>query len=520
MLKQKLKHLIQNNYLSFTIDKWSSSRKDSYYGISVHFINKKWRYINLVLCCKYSESTSSTALDTLNEFQQCVMEYEINVKNIVAVVSDTENTMRSFGKKIIEQGINWFACSAHLLELLSSCACKSDNLFDPTNNKHNNVKNVIKKSKKLIGHFKHSNINTKLLRQVQKHDNVVDLIEDVPTRWWSTCQMIKRLIELKLSISYLCDNNDVDKDYNLNAEEWILLENISDILDPIRYAQKFLEGENYVTISCVFPIVILLRKQLNELFTTYSSSGNKDICESISHMLIKLEKDWGNLEEVIDIEVDTKNRIMGIQNLHGICTILDPRLKNMQFLDEELKQHFYRILFQHLLQEFPNTNINHNDNNENNSNTTSSNDNNYNKRTKTTKNNEYSISNFLANAVNNNICADVHITNQDVLQNEFNDYLNSNFVEWDINPLDWWALHQYKYYHLSALARKFLAITATSAPVERIFSTAGLVISNKRSRLDTDLAELIILLKKSNKIVNELYGNHIRYNINTNNTNV
>ena len=47
---------------------------------------------------------------------------------------------------------------------------------------------------------------------------------------------------------------------------------------------------------------------------------------------------------------------------------------------------------------------------------------------------------------------------------------------------------------LASLARIVLCITATSAPSERIFSTANLIISKKRARLDPETAGDIIFL--------------------------
>jgi hypothetical protein len=44
-------------------------------------------------------------------------------------------------------------------------------------------------------------------------------------------------------------------------------------------------------------------------------------------------------------------------------------------------------------------------------------------------------------------------------------------------PLDWWRLHQHDFVYLSKLAAKYLSIPATSAPSERVFSTAGLTIA-------------------------------------------
>ena len=54
------------------------------------------------------------------------------------------------------------------------------------------------------------------------------------------------------------------------------------------------------------------------------------------------------------------------------------------------------------------------------------------------------------------------------------------------NPLSWWKLKESKYPILSSIARRILCVPATSAPSERLFSYAGLTISNHRNRLLPD----------------------------------
>ena len=63
------------------------------------------------------------------------------------------------------------------------------------------------------------------------------------------------------------------------------------------------------------------------------------------------------------------------------------------------------------------------------------------------------------------------------------------------NPLEWWATHQRDYPILSALARSVLCVPATSAPVERLFSYAGLTIANDRASLLPENAAEIIFLR-------------------------
>lgn len=49
--------------------------------------------------------------------------------------------------------------------------------------------------------------------------------------------------------------------------------------------------------------------------------------------------------------------------------------------------------------------------------------------------------------------------------------------------LDWWRKNEYGFPNLANLAKRFLSIQVTSAPSERAFSTAGLVVTSRRSSL-------------------------------------
>ncbi|CAM9648884.1 unnamed protein product, partial [Chrysoparadoxa australica] len=49
--------------------------------------------------------------------------------------------------------------------------------------------------------------------------------------------------------------------------------------------------------------------------------------------------------------------------------------------------------------------------------------------------------------------------------------------------------------YLQGVARKFLCIMPSSAPSERVFSSSGALITDKRTRLKPDRVEKIMLLK-------------------------
>ena len=80
---------------------------------------------------------------------------------------------------------------------------------------------------------------------------------------------------------------------------------------------------------------------------------------------------------------------------------------------------------------------------------------------------------------------------------------HSNKTQWNC-PLSWWRVRESKYPKLAWLARRVLAIPATSAPSERLFSRAGLIITEKRNSLSGDSAALLIYLYHAFEIVEQI----------------
>lgn len=64
------------------------------------------------------------------------------------------------------------------------------------------------------------------------------------------------------------------------------------------------------------------------------------------------------------------------------------------------------------------------------------------------------------------------------------------------DPLAWWRRSQDPYPGLAAAARRYFAIPATSAPVERLFSVAGYVMSDRRCRMSPQTFEMLVGLRR------------------------
>ena len=63
------------------------------------------------------------------------------------------------------------------------------------------------------------------------------------------------------------------------------------------------------------------------------------------------------------------------------------------------------------------------------------------------------------------------------------------------DPLKWWNDNKHSFPYLSSLAKRVLYIPATSAPSERVFSGAGLTISNDKARLLPEQADELIFMR-------------------------
>jgi hypothetical protein len=74
------------------------------------------------------------------------------------------------------------------------------------------------------------------------------------------------------------------------------------------------------------------------------------------------------------------------------------------------------------------------------------------------------------------------------------------------DPLDGWKERQYEFKVLARLAQEFLAIPATSAPSERVWSRASRILTMKRARLDSELSSRIMFARENAMLLHHHYN--------------
>lgn len=77
---------------------------------------------------------------------------------------------------------------------------------------------------------------------------------------------------------------------------------------------------------------------------------------------------------------------------------------------------------------------------------------------------------------------------------ELRQYFDEDPINRHSDPLAWWSKREILYPRLSLIAKKYLSMCATSVPSERVFSTAGELVSKKRNRLSSENIEKILFL--------------------------
>lgn len=285
----KVKAILHKRYFALTTDSWTSVANHGYTTCTAHFINKEtWQLHSLVLGI-FEKDGPSTANDTVAYVERQMLLFDLTYKAMVAVVTDTEATMISAGRKFVENSARnggaskWHGCVDHLLELVTGIAFKDLAESEGT----------MTACRTLISFFNSSSQAMAKLLGKQNAERAVKPIQDVATRWWSTFSMCDRLLRLKNYLALMEEEGDLT--CNLSADQWQIVADLQATLKPFMLAQKLLEGEAYATISLIPYLIYKVRKNLETLRDSPASSAH--VLSIVTKMLHKLEEIFGSGSE-------------------------------------------------------------------------------------------------------------------------------------------------------------------------------------------------------------------------------
>ena len=355
-------------------------------------------------------------------------------------------------------------CANHTLQLV----IKKDSL-----ERNEEITALITNVKGVVGHFNHSTVSSNLLKKAQTSKGLLNkkLIQDHSVRWNATFYMLKRFLEQESALKAVLPQTKCA--IEITNSDWLLLERVVEILGMFEEVTKQFEEDN-ASLSIVIPLILMLRNWVTEEL----QNRNQD---SVEKLLQYLQK--GLDVRFLTILIDPRSI-----TTHMMATILDPRFKLeplQEYTDtEEVRKQIGELIGGEKIPTDEEVKLEEQDN-------------------------EAPFVSKMFKGVwgtYNQIIRSKGVSRRDSsysLQTELELYLSEPCLPLNHNPLDFWKNESRTFPRLAKLAQKYLSIPPGSSVSERVFSTAGNIVTKKRSSLNPDRVNLLVFLNRNFKGLQE-----------------
>jgi len=270
----------------------------------------------------------------------------------------------------------------------------------------------------------------------------------------------------------------------LTETDWVQLKELKSIFEVFIKPTIKLQGQIYTTLNFSLLYIYQIYKKLNNLINIYkqNKTANSSFILAIQSGLEKLNKYYP--------QKVTPAILKGYYKPYILSIILDPRFKLIHFKNQGLLQ-FYPTIIDDIttILRFEYMKIKNAINPANNISFDELQDDIYNISEKSDSDDE------LYSKENNS-------------EEEYIIYIKESPISQKEHPLGYWKLNNNRFPILSILARRYLAIPATSASIESTFSIGGNIITKSRNKLSSTTIKELILLKSwktSIKRLEEIY---------------
>ena len=493
-LKNDLIMTISGKPCAITHDSWTSLNNESYETVTVSFISDAWQ-----LECKVLETTkvngSHTAeiiADTIRSFQE----------RWSAVTDNASNGVKAF--KLL--GWRRMSCMGHNINLVVRKGLSI-----------NELNRLVGKGRSLVSFFHHSPQAMGVLLEKQKLllDEAFQghkLITDCPTRWNSTYEMMARLSEQMPALHAVAtDKSGKYSDLRMKLytfEEQQVIESIIMLLKPFKMATEMLSAEKKPTLSLVSPIGSKLEQALNVLDNDiplikkvksvmlgniekrhnadsqqlYHMASSLDPCTKLLNFLTPVQRHaaWTSVQLACEEELRVP-RVPVAVKVEPLDVEPKPPLPQLPQLPPHDPSSGYAPAADIRIDTAPDIKPA------------------FPQRSNTDEPPAKKLKpdGWLDDIIF--VSESPALSQKEIIEMEIDKYQSEPAIPQGDNSLIWWKAHELFYPHLAKLAKRVLAIPASSVPSERIFSLAGNIVNKKRSQLSNDNVDMLIFLKKNSK---------------------
>jgi hypothetical protein len=482
--KQEMKERLNRSKskYSITCDVWTSKNQLSFFGFTIHYINDDWQMKEELLAFKFLEgehdgkSLSVAFIDVLEDF-----EIADRLLGVTADNASNNSTMLAhmeeyYSKKYPEAGFsvawNQVECMAHVLNLGAQQILKEfkqpvdKETYEASSDSSDDMVTAVSRLSFLCRKIRLAPKLRRLLEKVCNEKEVKYLVPiiDVVTRWNSTYDMLVRAVEIKDAMSdtfYRHKDRDLIN-LVLTEADWDCVSQLIEVLAPLKEATLLasLDGESLM-VSNVIPIYHFCSEMLRESLNNFNTSD--DIYIGIEAAIEKLNHYYDKISPMV-----------------GIALLLNPSLKK-QMLTESLQweQEWVDSVMDHFMSSFDH----------------------YKRKLNLSPENSSLASTFsnplgqaekgmYSNYKNKKrrIILDISVVE------EYTRYFNEPLVD-GANILSYWKAKAFDYPILSAMAKDYLTVQASSVPAERAFSSGVDLVTADRCSLTGKNIEMTQFLK-------------------------
>ena len=486
--------LAEVQYVAMTTDLWTSKASEPYIGITAHFANEGHSLSERTLACReipYPHSSENIAKIIFEIAEQ----FKIS-KKLVSLTCDGASNMQGLNTILhskysiselsnASKPIPYFWCFGHLLNLVVQQALKSSD----------EVVDLITKVRNLAKFFKGHPKQMEALQRAQQILNKNGPFQkpkiDVVTRWNSILAMLQSALSLlssyEMFFTILNSNASDDslpanerrearnvlestKDFVLQPEDKRMITDLIFLLEPFQVATEQLSGASYVTVSMVEPITTIIIKHLeSDPSRRLRSPG-----------LIKVRNELLDNSLRRFSESDTTMS-------HIKAVALDPRYYFLATADSDALRSIKELLKERV---DPPANGSEDDHPMPKSSATSGFD--FSKQLLKLKE-EAGPQNSVPELDEYNAFV------QMCALYEKQKATNADYQKMLDNPLLFWETNKATFKTLYGLASRLFVMQATSVSSERLFSSAGNVITENRSSLDPETVDAVMVLSSAYK---------------------
>jgi hypothetical protein len=393
-------------------------------------------------------------------------------------ILDVGKRLDAVGPAMEGRGIKHNGCVAHRLDKLYGIIAD-----DPQ------VKTLLDKLASISTHLHKSSQASDYFKEVAKvagGDYWTAIQPVVATRWWSLFSHISSFLANKEVFIFLRDaprnakSNLIPPDvFKLDDYDWGDLEVLKEMLEPFKIAQEKLEGSQYVTSSLVIPVVEEIRCKLQSTLEHYDSDEAPTSVTLLQRVITGFNLRFGDGSHICELKEGPKRQPCGYTPEQVVAACLDPRnVPNLPGIPPAQQDQAWALVRSMLVEHISHErDVGKED------------------VLAETEHGQDWLATASAAAAASSIVAASQDSIGAIADAEIKLWrMRALALSADKCPLDEWRKAVTVCPWLGSLARKVLAIPATSAAPERLFSTAGNTMTKKRCRLTcANLEELVYL---------------------------